>query len=79
MADADTIDEKVFAIVNTEPTPKLRTIKQIAARLNVDHQEVYMAIRRLEAANRIKGELRKNGLETWHTDSTPPKIKTPKT
>ena len=79
MADADSVDDKIFAIVNTEPDPKLRTIKQIAARLNADHQEVYMALRRLEAANRIKGKLRKNGLETWHTDATPAKIKTPKT
>jgi hypothetical protein len=69
---ADDVVERVFRHLDNTENRELRTVKGIAAILRLDPKDVMTAIYQLEVAGRVKGEPRKDGLETWRTAHTPP-------
>ncbi len=70
--EASSLKDRVFEHLNTTANRELRTELGIAAILDVDRDEVRMAMMDLEMEGRIKAEPRKGGLETWRTHNTPP-------
>ena len=68
----DDLVEKVYRVLDRTGNRELRTPRGIAAVLKVDEKDVVTALYVLETQGRIKGEPRRDGLETWVTKNTPP-------